>query len=255
MKWLLRDSGSWPLAVMPTLIFSALAAVVLWFSPDIADLLLDWVWTEPRGHDTWTTWLLHPLWTLCWWTFLLLSAILGIVASFALSVPLSGPFLELLCERHEESRTGEDAPFSWKMALLNPLVSLCHIGILLLVELVVLIVCLVIGLIPVVGPIFSAVLSGLVSVAVLGQGLLDYPMTLRLWSFAEKLKFAQQCRWEFVGFACCGFVLLYLPGLNLLMLPACVLGANEMVLDWEGQGRIEWKDRRRLSKNLDQLTD
>ena len=183
------------------------------------------------------------------------NAILGIVISFALTIPLAGPFLELLCERHEESRTGEGPPFSWKMAVLNPLVSLCHIGILLLFELIVLLACLVIGLVPGVGPVISAGLSGLVSVTILGLGLLDYPMTLRLWSFAEKLKFAQQCRWEFVGFAICGFVLLYVPGLNLLVLPACVLGANEMVLDWEGQGRIGWEDRRQVSKNLDQLTD
>ena len=151
----------------------------------------------------------------------------------------------MLCERQEDPDDKVDTPFSWKKALSNSLVSLGHLGLFLVLELVLVVLCMFVGLIPLVGPPLSAFLSGTVSLVVLGLGLLDYPMTLRLWSFSEKIQFARESRGEFLGFAFCGFVLLYIPVLNLLTLPVCVLAGNAMVLDWEAQGRIPWQDRRR----------
>ena len=45
-------------------------------------------------------------------------------------------------------------------------------------------------------------------------------MTLRLWSLPEKFRFASQGGKEFVGFSLCCFVLMYIPVLNLFLIPA-----------------------------------
>ena len=247
IRWLLSDKKSWPLALMPTLIFSFLSTIALWVSPDIAEWVLELIWQEPRGRGFFVEWIVHPLWTLCWFVFLLLSAIVGIMVGFLLSVPLAGPFLEMLCERQEDPEDRIDTKFSWRRAFASAAFSLGHLALFLSIELGLLLVCMGIGLIPLIGPPMAALLSGTISVFVLGIGLLDYPMTLRVWSFKEKIRFARQSRGEFLGFALCGFVMLYVPILNLLTLPVCVLGANAMIRDWEAQGQIHWTDRRRQS--------
>ena len=58
MARLSRDPKSWPLSLMPMLIFTVLAGCALWFGPDVADWLLDWIWREPRGSDFLTRWVL-----------------------------------------------------------------------------------------------------------------------------------------------------------------------------------------------------
>ncbi len=64
------------------------------------------------------------------------------------------------------------------------------------------------------------------SIRFLGFELLDTPASRRHWGFAERQQELKRKRWFYIGFAALAALLLMVPLLNLLVLPAAVVGLS-----------------------------
>ena len=243
-RYMIDNPGTLKYALPPAPIIAALLVGMFYLTWTHSDDLLTWAWAMPEG-DAWSTrWLLVPLWYVAWGLVTLATTALGLIAVAIASIPLAGPFMELLSEKVEKLETGFEAPFSFTVMARNILVSLTHATALGLVGATVAITGLALGLIPVVGPVLAMIISLTIAPMLIGLNPFDYPMTIRLWPFRDKVAFVRQNLTLFYGFALCAYLMLYIPLVNLLLLPACVIGATRLLIELQGEGRADFRDRR-----------
>lgn len=163
-------------------------------------------------------------WTLQTWSFLL-----GLFFASTFYLPLArvllAPFSESLCRKtHELTHAGlrYQSSLGWLRAMWEglKLVSL---------QLVVLLLGLLISFVlPVVGHLFLVLLTLVLS----GIDYLDVPLSARGLSLRAKLSLFWQHKLLVCGFAAVGYVLLYLPLVNLISLPVGVIGATLLTDQW-----------------------
>ena len=232
-------------SIPPAIITSVLMAVVMLGVFGFTDDVLGWMWVQPAGEVWYETWLLLPLWYLLYVTFLFVLFIVGIIAVYLGSIPLAGPFSELLAEEVEEIETGWAPPFDWAVLARNLLTTALHVGLFSIIQLMVFAVVTVVSFVPVAGQIISLVISLITSPLLVAFVPFDYPMTLRLWGFGDKMHFMFKNFSLFYGFALAAFVMLYIPFVNLIFLPCCVVAATRILVDQERAGTIGFEDKRK----------
>ena len=153
--------------------------------------------------------------------------------------------MELLSEKVEKIETGFDASFSLSVMLRNMLISLSHALMLGMIGATVALMGLGLSLIPVIGPVLGVGLSLSVVPILVGFNAFDYPMTIRLWPLRDKLRFARRNAVLLYGFSLCTYIMLYVPILNLLLLPACVVASTRLLIELQAEGRADIRDRRK----------
>lgn len=89
---------------------------------------------------------------------------------------------------------------------------------------------LLLNFIPVIGNIAYAILSFLFTVFLLSYEYLDYPMSRKRIEFKTKIKFIKENWQSAFGFGLAVFVLLFIPLVNLVFIPLCVVGATSLYL-------------------------
>lgn len=91
------------------------------------------------------------------------------------------------------------------------------------------------NLIPLVGNIAYAILSFLFTVFMLSYEYLDCPMSRKRIGFGKKLKLIANNWRQSFGFGLAIFILLFIPFLNLVFIPLCVVGGTRLYLTLSSQ--------------------
>ncbi len=246
-RYLLAHPKLLKYAIPPAIINGTLLVLSLASSIAMTSTALSWAWELPSG-EAWYVWLLQGLWWLVWLITASVLSVIGVVIVYLLAIPISGPFNEMLSEGVEEIETGFSAPFDLQVMLRNVVTSAAHVGIVFVFQAFIFLLTSLIGLIPVVGQVIAALVGGVCTPSLVGFAPFDYPMTVRLWSLSDKLRFVRRNFAGFYGFSLASFVLLYIPFVNLLFLPSCVVGATLFLLDMEKAGELDdLRDRRKES--------
>lgn len=162
--------------------------------------------------------------TLQTWSFLL-----GLFLASTFYLPLArvllAPFSETLCRKtHALTHAGVryQSSLGWARAMWEGLKLVA-------LQLVVLLVGLVISFgLPVIGHLFLMLLT----MVLCGMDYLDVPLSARGLSLRAKLNLLWEHKLLACGFAAAGYVLLYIPVVNILSLPVGVIGATLLTDQW-----------------------
>lgn len=245
LRYLGKNPGLLKYALPPAICLVAILSVVYWHVPGWSGALVDWLWSDPGGDAWYYRWILRPFWHVFYAVVFVLVLIVGTLGSYIASMPIAGPFNELLSEKVEFLETGFDAPFSLAVMFRNMLVTVVHLVLFSSIQLTLLVTVQLLNLIPVVGPVVVGGIAFLTSPLIVGYAPFDYPMTLRLWTFREKMGFLRKNYAFFEGFSLTSFVLLYVPLVNVLFLPVCVVASTLAVVRMEQSGELQLRDRRK----------
>jgi CysZ protein len=174
-----------------------------------------------------------------WWMILayILITIVGIalfaftaVTFMFLANIINAPFNDLLSEKTEEilSNRKIDEKFSLKVlakdlkrTVIEEIKKLFVFGggqLLLLL----------LNLIPVIGSIAYVILSFIFTVFLLSYEYVDYPMSRKRIEFKNKLALIKKNWQKVFGFGLAVFVLLFIPLVNLVFIPLCVVGGTRL---------------------------
>ncbi|HEV8322745.1 MAG TPA: EI24 domain-containing protein [Myxococcota bacterium] len=239
---LMRDRKMFAVALAPAAITLAVfVGLLVGAAVLVPDLTSRWL---PLGD--WAA--LHGAAAVAWWLLRLVAQILvyaltalAWVAAFVtlflgVSAALAAPFNELISEKVEEETTGVAAPpFSLPRFAGDAALAVGHT--LLATALLAggsVALALVGWLVPVVGTLVAFAggicLTGFFLVL---QGT-DPAASRRRWSFRRKLALVSANFWVAGGFAAGGLVLLAIPVVNLLAVPALVAGGTRLFVEIEG---------------------
>lgn len=148
--------------------------------------------------------------------------VLAMLLSYFLYLPLArvllAPFAEAISRKTHNISTGESgfrADVNWLRAMKEGLkIALLHI--------VVGAFALALNIIPPIGPAIGIVIA----IALCGLDFLDVPLSARGISFKRKLGIVWRNKSVAVGFGAASYLMLLIPGVNLLSLPVGVIGAT-----------------------------
>lgn len=224
--------------VMPILITALAVFAVIYGTANVYDdagqavwSLVPASWNEATG---WTGALLGFLRGFIEVVLALLLAVTGLVLVVLLSSIVAAPFNDALSEAVEAIVTGEaPPPFSVKRMLadvartvrletLKVLVYAAIVGPMFLVSI----------FIPGVGTVVSIVAFVLTAIY-LGIDYVDWPAARRDWSVGDRVSFARRKLPAVAGFGSGVWVLLFVPLVNLLFMPAAVAGGTLLFLALE----------------------
>ena len=221
--------------VFPILITGASLAAVFYGAGSYYDDLGGAVWSLfPESWNEATGWvggLLRALRGLIEFIAGVLLTLLGLVLVLVVSAVVAAPFNDALSEAVEHILTGETAPpFSLsrmvadvartvRLELLKVMLYLAVVGPMFLASFV----------IPGVGQAVSLVGFALTAIY-LGIDYVDWPAARRDWSVRDRLAFARRHLPAVAGFGTGVWLLLFIPLVNLLFMPAAVAGGTILFL-------------------------
>ncbi|MDT8376673.1 MAG: EI24 domain-containing protein [Mariprofundaceae bacterium] len=79
-------------------------------------------------------------------------------------------------------------------------------------------------LVPVYGTVVASLVWGVSSLRLLSYEFMDTPASFKAWKWAERKQQFEENGWFYLGFSGLAMFLLIIPGLNLFVLPAAVVG-------------------------------
>ena len=185
--------------------------------------LLDWlVVTYVPQADAW-------YWQVLAWIARLFVSLLAftvsIVAFVAIGTVAASPWLEMLCAR-VECLEGHEVKVSAEPWWRTVLTSLWNILMPLLQFLPWALLALVLLLIPVIGTVAASLIWGYAGIRLLSFEFMDAPASRRGWKWSDRKRDFQNNKWFYFGFSGLASLLFVIPVLNLLVLPAAVIGLS-----------------------------
>jgi len=189
-------------------------------------------------------WYLHALGWLVWLLAVLLALFTGAVSFTVLGSITVAPWLEMLATRTEVLHLGaalSDPGIGWLRPMMNslsnavkPLAGLLLMGLL----------ALAVIWLPVVGQVAAMFIWGYAGFHFLSYELLDVPATRRGWDYSRrKFELARQ-RPFWLGFGGLSMVLMLVPVVNLLVLPAAVVALSGTLP--AGDGKQVYREIKRI---------
>ncbi|MCU0373477.1 MAG: EI24 domain-containing protein [Ignavibacteria bacterium] len=145
---------------------------------------------------------------------------------------ISAPFNENISLVIEESLTGRKSDYSpgfWTDSWLNIKSELKKLSF----YLSFILFFFLLGFIPLIGPIISVVLGTLFSFFFNALDFLDYPMTRRYMTLRQKIKITFSRPMVSLGFGCAAFLIMFLPVLNIILKPLCVISGTVIYFEKE----------------------
>lgn len=214
--------------IWPLLLGIALALVVLIGAPLAVGRLESWIWPAADGAG-WLAGVGHAA-----LTFLLLLAMwaFGLVALFLSLSVLAAPFMDALSEAVERLRGGvASPPFSLSLIVRDAARAVR-------IELAKLCVYLALTLplwglsffVPAIAPL-TALVGGLLTCAFLGLDHLDWPASRRGLGLRARLRRFARAPWTVLSFGAGVWLLLFVPVIQLALLPGAVAGGTLLFLD------------------------
>jgi CysZ protein len=170
------------------------------------------------------------------------TALLSVLFFFVLTrvaSALAVPFNDLLSQKTEEIVQGtfHDTSFSVLQLMKDSARSIGHSFKLLGIYLALLLVVLLLLLIPVVGAPLSTVAGALISSYMFAYEYLGYPMDRRRFIWREKQTFLRSRFRSVIGFGLGNVAAASIPFLNLLFIPAAVVGGTLLFLDLSAESK------------------
>jgi len=148
---------------------------------------------------------------------------------------LSAPFNDLISQKTEELVAGifTDTPFSVVQLLKDSTRSMYHAVRVLALYLALLLAALFLLLIPGVGSLLFTVMGTLLSAFMFAWEYLGYPLDRRRLTWNQKMTFFRSRLKPALGFGLGNVVVASVPVVNLLFIPAAVIGGTLLFLDME----------------------
>ncbi|MEJ2718419.1 MAG: sulfate transporter CysZ [Deltaproteobacteria bacterium] len=178
-------------------------------------------------------------WQVLYYLVVIVAALLLLVVFFfiftLLASAVAAPFNDLISEKTEQLVTGNfsETPFSFLQLLKDSARGIVHSLRILGIYLALLVVALVLLLIPGFGgPLFTAA-TVLLSSYMLAYEYLGYPMDRRRFSFREKRAFLRSRFKASMGFGLGNLAAISIPVINLMVIPAAVVGGTLLFLELE----------------------
>ncbi len=161
---------------------------------------------------------------------------------------VASPFNELLSQKAEELLTGKltETPFSVIVLLRDSGRSLAHSFKILALYVFLLVLGLLFLLIPIIGPPLYTAFGVLLSAYLLAYEYLGYPMDRRRFSWAQKRSFLGSRFISALGFGLGNLAIASIPVVNLLFIPAAVVGGTMLFLEFHGNGETAGPQHSRL---------
>jgi CysZ protein len=225
--------------IWPVMITIACIAAVGYSVFSLHGDLLAWMWSAPQGQGFWVdaARVARPVVQVL--VFLLLM-VLGVLVVYLMSSVLAGPFNGMLSEEIERLVKGNEAqPFTLKGLLRDLLLTVrleggkavvyCGVmGPLLLASL----------LIPGLGQGLYTIFGVFFTMIFFAVDYTDWPLARRGHGVRARLRLVRAHAPRMFGLGVGVWLLLTLPFINLLFMPAAVAGGTLMVLDMEGDGLL-----------------
>jgi len=218
----------------PILITGAALLSSLWLSVHYHDDLLGLLWPDPAGTD-WVSRSLTVLHSIVEvFAFFLVALVLGVVC-LGFSTVIAAPFNDVLSEVVEQREAGHSAPlFSFERVLrdasrtirLESLKLVCYAAVMLPVWILSL-------LVPGVGQVAYVGFAALFSSAYFALDFTDWPASRRGQGIRYRLSVLRSHPWLLLGFGGCVWLLMWVPFVNLWLMPAAVAGGTRLWLDLE----------------------
>lgn len=228
--------------IFPILITTSAIILVFYGAGTLYDDVGSAVWSLfPESWNEATGWVGGLLGAFRWVIELLAGILLtlfGLVLVVLGSSIVAAPFNDALSEAVESILTGEAAPpfsFSRMVADLFRTVRL-EVGKVLFYTLVVGPLFVVSFFVPGIGQLVSIVAFGLTAVY-LGVDYIDWPAARRDWSVGDRVAFTRRQLAAVAGFGTGVWLLLFIPLVNLLFMPAAVAGGTLLFIESLGPDR------------------
>jgi CysZ protein len=227
--------GLWGYLVAPVSIVLVLFFGGSFFAWQGVGFALGWLWVP--GAEA------GAMWWGAWW-LLGLAVKLMVVGTLALALYFTAgliatPFNDRLSEHVETSVLGPyEEPFSWRVLLIDLLISVGHSVVSLTLWITVMLCSFVLNLIPGIGSVASFVIGTIATAMFLSREAADGCMSRRRMSFGHKFRVVMQHAPLFFGFGTIAACMLWIPFLNFLLLPMAVAGGTLMYCHLEQQGLI-----------------
>lgn len=215
----LLDPGLRAFVLVPLLLNAVIFAAATWWLfgvlGDMHQAIVDWL----------TDWLDWLVWLL--WLFALAAALIVVWSTFTMAANIIGsPFNGLLAERVQRT-TRPDVVFP-ELSLATeviraPLAELSKLGYFALLAIPVLLIA-VLPLVNIVAPFAWAVYGSWL----LAVEYCDYPLSNLGTRLREQRRILRRQRWLALGFGAGVMTMTLIPGLNLVAMPAAVIGASRL---------------------------
>lgn len=227
--------------LFPILITALALGSVFYGAGSLYDDLGDAIWS--LFPDSWSeaTGIVGALLTGLRWIIRIVSGILitvlGLVLVVIFSSVVAAPFNDALSEAVEGLLTGGSAPpFSLKRMVADVVRTVrLELGKVLLYAAIVGPMFLASFFVPGLGQVVSLLGFALTAVF-LGVDYVDWPAARRDWSVGDRVAFARRQLAAIAGFGTGVWVLLFIPVVNLLFMPAAVAGGTMLFVDMTGGG-------------------
>jgi len=183
-------------------------------------------------------------WQILYYVLLVIVTLLVLVIVFFMftrvASAIAAPFNDLISEKTEQLTRGAfgETPFSFIGLLKDSARSIAHSFRILGIYVALLVAGLPILLVPGVGGLLYAVLGALLSSYMFAYEYLGYPMDRRRFSFSEKRRFLRSHFRSAMGFGLGNLALASIPAINILFIPAAVVGGTLLFLDVGSTGKL-----------------
>lgn len=225
LKFILQNKKLWNLAIIPVIINILLFSIFFYFTI--------------TSFSGWLASILSSVWYLqvLYYLILVISVVLLFVIIIylftAVTNLIAGPFNDVLSEKTEMivSKSKEEK-FSFKFFVFDIFITVGQET-----KKISLFVFIQIGLfflnfIPVLGNILFTFFSLIMTAWLLAFEFIDYPLARKHWDFFQKKQFIlSKNKFFTLGFGLAVAVLLFIPFLNLVLIPCCVVGGTLLYLD------------------------
>ena len=187
---------------------------------------------SPYGEGAW-------YWQILYYVSLVVATLLLLVIVFFLftrvASAIASPFNDLISQKTEELIRGsfDDSPFSVVALFRDSGRSIVHSFKILGIYVGLLVVGLPMLFIPGIGSLLYATLGALLSAYLFAYEYLGYPMDRRRFSFSEKRRFLWSRFRSTMGFGLGNVALAAVPVVNILFIPAAVVGGTLLFLEFD----------------------
>lgn len=223
----------WPILITGTALLAS-----LWLSVRYHDDLLALLWPDPTGTD-WVSRILTVLHSIVEvFAFFLIALLLGVICAATSSV-VAAPFNDVLSEVVEQREAGiAPPPFAMARVVrdagrtirMEALKLACYLAVMVPMWILSL-------LLPGVGQVAYFLFAGLFSAAYFALDYTDWPASRRGLGIRQRLAVLRSQPWLLLGFGACVWLLMWVPFVNLWLMPAAVAGGTRLWLDLEQSQR------------------
>lgn len=225
----------WPYLIGPFLVTFVLFAIGAWGAWSFVGWAFDTAYAPSPDTGPWSA---------AWWRVaeLLLRiwaiAIVAVGLYFASSI-LATPFNDALSQKVETLRLGPfSKPFSWATLFGDLSQSVVHSLLSLLLWATILVASTLLNVVPIFGTLAALVIDTVATALFISREAMDGCLSRRRMSFSHKLLVVRQLWPVFLGFGVVGSAVVWIPFVNLAVVPLSIAGCTMLYCDLEREGLI-----------------